>query len=227
MTYAEYIAYHKQGDAGVEERMIASLCRHFGLNEWDAFRLIYFYSMTYHIPSALDMLLRGERNMKKLHFRTDRRYVRCNGAYDRLLNELNRDKFRRLCECKTTTEAYREVRSWFFFGRYAAYLFLEVFINVFAVGKMWIDDLVPDWEPDENYTKGAVSIIQSNEKTALNNFLNATRKDARDNVFAIETSLCAVEKFRKGTRWNGYYTERMLQEASESRYATIIYQLAQ
>ena len=227
MTYAEYIAYHRQGDAGVEERMIASLCRHFALNEWDAFRLIYFYTMTYHIPSALDMLLKGERDKKKLHFRTDRRYVRCNGAYERLLKELNRDKFRRLCECKTTTEAYKEVRSWFFFGRYAAYLFLEVFINTFAVGKLWIDDLVPDWEPDENYTKGAASIVGSNDPAALTLFLARARNDAADNVFAIETSLCAVEKFRKGTRWNGYYTERMLQEASESpKYGSLIYSLA-
>lgn len=227
MTYAEYIAYHRQGDAGVEERMIASLCRHFALNEWDAFRLIYFYTMTYHIPSALAMLLDGERDIKKLHFRTDRRYVRCNGAYERLLKELNQDKFRRLCECKTTTEAYKEVRSWFFFGRYAAYLFLEVFINTFAVGKLWIDDLVPDWEPDENYTKGAASIVGSNDPAALTLFLARARNDAADNVFAIETSLCAVEKFRKGTRWNGYYTERMLQEASESpKYGSLIYSLA-
>ena len=27
MTYEEYIAYHIRGDAGVEERMIAALCR--------------------------------------------------------------------------------------------------------------------------------------------------------------------------------------------------------
>lgn len=80
MTYEEYIAYHRQGDAGVEERMIASLCRHYNLDGWDSFRLIYFYTMTYHIPSALAMLIDGERDMKKLHFRTDRRYVRCNGS---------------------------------------------------------------------------------------------------------------------------------------------------
>lgn len=35
MTYADYIAYHKQGDAGVEERMIASLCSYYHLSEWD------------------------------------------------------------------------------------------------------------------------------------------------------------------------------------------------
>lgn len=182
--------------------------------------------MTYHIPSALDMLLYNERNKKKLHFRTDRRYVRCNGAYERLLSELNKEKLSRLLACRTTTEAYKLVRSWFFFGRYTAYLFLEVFINVFPEGKQWIDDLVPDWEEDENYTKGAVSIIQSNLKKALNAFLNAARKDTQDNVFAIETSLCAVEKFRKGTRWNGYYTERMLNEVQGTKYETLIYQLA-
>lgn len=44
MTYQQYIAYHKGGDAGVEERMIASLARHYCLKPWDAFRLIYYYS---------------------------------------------------------------------------------------------------------------------------------------------------------------------------------------
>lgn len=224
MTYAEYISYHKQGDAGVEERMIASLCRYLGLNSWDAFRLIYFYTMTYHIPSALAMLLEGERNIKRLQFRTDRRYVRCNGAFPRLLSELTEDKAARLQGCKSTTEAYKEVRSWFFFGRYAAYLFLEVYYNVFT--PQWTDDLIPDWEADENYTKGAISVIKSNEKSELDKFLNQARKDAGDNVFALETSLCAVEKFNKGTRWNGYYTERMLKEATESpKYGALIYQL--
>lgn len=116
------------------------------------------------------------------------------------------------------------VREWFFFGRYAAYLFLEVYINVFKPD--WVDDLMPDWEPDENYTKGAISVARSRDKAELDKFLNRARKDAEDNVFAIETSLCAVAKFIKGTRWNGYYTERMLNEAKGTKYETLIYQLA-
>ena len=224
MTYDEYIDYHKRGDAGVEERMIASLCRFYNLSDWDAFRLIYFYTMTYHIPSALSMLLDGERDMKRLKFRTDRRYVRCNGAFPRLLKELTPDKHQRLMKVQTTEQAYSEVRGWFFFGRYAAFLFLEVYINVFSPG--WVDNLVPDWEPDENYTKGAILITQSNEKAALDKFLTRAKIDAQDNVFAIETSLCAVEKFRKGTRWDGYYTERMLEEAQGTQYESVIYSLA-
>lgn len=222
MTYEEYIRYHRRGDAGVEERMIASLCRALKLSEWDSFRLIYFYTMTYHIPSALDMLY-GERDMKKLHFRTDRRYVRCNGAYDRLLLELNEEKCEALRRVTTTTQAYELVSSWYFFGRYAAFLFLEVYMNVFR--PQWEDNLAYGWEKDENYTLGAISITRSEDRTVLDKFLTRAKIDARDNAFAIETSLCAVAKFNKGTRWDGYYTERMLEEADQSKYKSLIYSL--
>lgn len=224
MNYAEYIAYHKQGDAGVEERMIASLCRHFELSGWDAFRLIYFYTMTYHIPSALDMLIDGQRDMKELHFRTDRRYVRCNGAYPRLLEELSHDKYESLLKVKTTQEAYDIVRKWYFFGRYAAFLFLEVYMNVFT--PQWEDNVRYGWEEGENYTLGAISVTRSKEKPELDKFLSQAKIDTRDNAFAIETSLCAVAKMDKGTRWNGYYTERMLEEAKGTKYESLIYQLA-
>lgn len=221
MTYEEYIRYHNRGDAGVEERMIASLAGSLKLNKWDSFRLIYFYTMTYHIPSALAMLIEGERDMKKLQFRTDRRYVRCNGAYDRLLSELNEGMLDALLAVKTTTQAYSVVSSWFFFGRYAAFLFLEVYINVFK--PRWKDDLVFKWEPKENYTKGAEYIVNSKDRVALNTFLEAAKIDTNDNCFAIETSLCAVAKFVKGTRYDGYYTERMLEEAEKSKYRELIY----
>lgn len=224
MTYDEYIAYHRQGDAGVEERMIASLCRHFALSEWDSFRLIYFYTMTYNIPSALAMLLDGERDIKRLKFRTDRRYVRCNGAYPRLLEGLTRDKHEQLKAVRTTQDAYNAVKKWYFFGRYASYLFLEVYCNVFDT--KWEDNVKYGWEPNENYTKGAISVTRSNDKAVLDKFLNLAKIDARDNAFAIETSLCAVAKMDKGTRWNGYYTERMLEEAKGTKYEAIIFQLA-
>ena len=91
----------------------------------------------------------------------------------------------------------------------------------------WEDNLIPDWEQDENYTKGAVLIVGRYDIAELNKFLDNAKKDTKDNVFALETSLCAVEKFRKGTRYNGYYTERMLNEAAESpKYGNLIITLA-
>lgn len=225
MTYAEYIEYHLQGDAGVEERMIASLAKHYALSEWDSFRLIYFYTMTYHIPSALAML-EGERNIKHLKFRTDRRWVGIvPERFERLLCELSAEEQERLQKVNSTQEAYNEVNKWYYFSRYAAYLFLEVYYNVFH--PEWEDNLIPDWEQDENYTKGAVLIVGRYDIAELNKFLDNAKKDTKDNVFALETSLCAVEKFRKGTRYNGYYTERMLNEAAESaKYGNLIIKLA-
>lgn len=215
MTYKEYIEYHRRGDAGVEERMIASLAKRLRLSDWDCFRLIYFYTMTYHIPSALRLLLNYENTKQSdLQFRTDRRYVRCNGAYDRLLSELNPKMLADLQACKTTQEAYDIVRKWYYFGRYASFLFLEVYYNCFR--PVWQDNVQFRWEADENYTKGAVHIIKSDDRTLLDKFLEMAKRDTDDNAFAIETSLCAVAKFIKGTRWDGYYTERMLEEAGKS-----------
>lgn len=221
MKYSDYIKYHIKGDAGVEERMIASLSRALKMNRWDSFRFIYFYTMTYHIPSALSMLIDNERDKKKLKFRTDRRYVRCNGAFERLLNEMNRGKMIELENVDSTSKAYAIVSSWFYFGRYAAYLFLEVYINVFKPN--WKDDVKYKWEKGENYTKGAISISGSNEKDALDIFLSRVKKDTGDNAFSIETSLCAVAKIDKGSRFDGYYTERMLEDARNTKWERLIY----
>lgn len=224
MNYTEYIEYHRRGDAGVEERMIASIAKRLRLSKWDCFRLIYFYTMTYHIPSALRLLLNYENTKQSdLKFRTDRRYVRCNGAYDRLLLELNPRMLSSLENCKTTQEAYDNVRNWYFFGRYAAFLLLEVYCNCFRPN--WQDNVRFGWEADENYTKGAVHIVGTYDRTTLDKFLEKAKLDTADNAFAIETSLCAVAKFIKGTRWDGYYTERMLEEAGNStEYGNIIYE---
>lgn len=224
MTYDEYIAYHLRGDAGVEERMIASLCGHYRLSAWDSFRLIYYYAMTYHIPSALDMLLKGERDIKRVKFRTDRRWVGfVPERFERMLRELSPLKLTALAAVRTTQQAYDVVCKWYYFSRYAAYLFLEVYCNVFKPG--WADDLAPGWEHDELYTKGAVMVAKSEERAALDKFLARARIDTKDNTFAIETSLCAVAKFAKGTRYDGYYTERLLDDVRGTAYEQTIYRL--
>lgn len=224
MDYSEYIAYHRRGDAAVEERMIASLAKYFNLSQWDTFKLIYFYSMTYHIPSALRLLSKPTTTQKKdIVFRTDRRFVGFSGRFYRLLKDLNNHMFHSIQSCKTTEEAYNTVRKWFYFGRYAAFLFLEVYYNCFR--PKWYDNLRFKWETNENYTKGAVHIIGTNDINALNAFLERAKKDTEDNCFAIETSLCAVAKFIKGTRWDGYYTERLLDNIVDSEYKNIIISL--
>ena len=41
------------------------------------------------------------------------------------------------------------------------------------------------------------------------------RAGGDDSLVKLETSLCAYEKFFKGTRYNGYYADRQLEEVEE------------
>lgn len=223
MTYDEYIRYHLGGDAGVEERMIASLSAYFKLSRWDSFRLAYYYAVTYHIPSALRLLHNSSTPVYNLTFRTDRRWVRIGDRYAKLMAQLTPHLMQELDKAATTTQQYNIVSGWYFFGRYAAFLFLEVWAKL--SGKQITDDLALKFEPDENYTKGAQIVAKTQEKVALMAFIERVKRDTRDNVFAIETSLCAVEKIRKGTRWNGYYTERLLNDIKGCEWENTIINL--
>lgn len=223
MTYNEYIRYHLGGDAGVEERMIASLSAYYKLSRWDSFRLAYYYTTTYHIPSALKLLRNHNTPKSELKFRTDRRYVRIGDTYTRLMAQLSPKLLDQLDKATTTTEQYNIVSSWYFFGRYAAFLFLEVWAKL--SGKQIKDDLALKFEPTENYTKGAEIIAQTQDKAALTAFIERAKRDTNDNVFSLETSLCAVAKLKKGTRWNGYYTERLLSDIVGSEWENVIVSL--
>ena len=223
MTYDEYIRYHLGGDAGVEERMIASLSAYYKLSRWDSFRLAYYYTTTYHIPSALKLLRNHNTPKSELKFRTDRRYVRIGDTFTRLMAQLSPKLLEQLDRATTTTEQYNIVSSWYFFGRYAAFLFLEVWAKL--SGKQIADDLALKFEPEENYTKGAEIIAQTQDKAALSAFIEHAKRDTNDNVFSLETSLCAVAKLKKGTRWNGYYTERLLSDIAGSEWENVIVSL--
>lgn len=223
MTYEEYIRYHLGGDAGVEERMIASLSAYYKLSRWDSFRLAYYYTTTYHIPSALKLLRNHNTPKSELKFRTDRRYVRIGDNFNRIMAQLSPKLLDQLDKATTTTVQYDIVSSWYFFGRYAAFLFLEVWAKL--SGKQIKDDLALKFEPEENYTKGAEIIAQTQDKAALSAFIERAKRDTNDNVFSLETSLCAVAKLKKGTRWNGYYTERLLSDIAGSEWENVIVSL--
>ena len=223
MTYNEYIRYHLGGDAGVEERMIASLSAYYKLSRWDSFRLAYYYTTTYHIPSALKLLRNHNTPKSKLKFRTDRRYVRIGDTFTRLMAQLSPKLLEQLDRATTTTEQYNVVSGWYFFGRYAAFLFLEVWAKL--NGQQIIDDLALKFEPGENYTKGAQIVAQTKEKSDLTAFIERVKRDTADNVFSIETSLCAVEKLRKGSRWQGFYTERLLNDIAGCEWENTIINL--
>lgn len=204
-----YIDYHKRGDASVEERFAADFIKEESLGHWDGFRFLYYYALTYSLPSAIRMLHNPSIPREGISFRTDRRYVGVCGRYEKCMSVLNRDMQTSLYACKSTSEQYGLVTKWYYFGRYAAYLFLECFYKVRPCA---VDDLRMKWIPKENYARGARIVYGCDDQRSLDAFVELVKQKTGDNVFSIETSLCAVEKIRKGTRWDGFYTERLLSE---------------
>lgn len=203
--------------------MIASLSAHFRLSRWNSFRLAYYYTTTYHIPSALKLLRNHNTPKAELKFRTDRRYVRIGDTYERIMRNLHPNLLEQLDKAQTTTEQYNVVTSWYFFGRYAAFLFLEVWAKL--SGKQIKDDLALKFERVENYTRGAEIIARTQNREKLTQFIEDVKRDTQDNVFSLETSLCAVAKLEKGTRWNGFYTERLLEDIKGCEWENIIISL--
>ena len=170
------------------------------------------------------MLLRNHNTPKSaLKFRTDRRYVRIGDNFERIMRNLQSSMLEQLDLAKTTTQQYDTVTSWYFFGRYAAFLFLEVWAKL--SGKQIIDDFAMKFEPKENYTKGAEIVARTQNREKLTQFIENAKRDTGDNVFSLETSLCAVEKIRKGTRWNGFYTERLLNDIKGCEWENLIIRL--
>lgn len=224
MTFAQFIDYHN-GDGHPEETMVAKLCRHFGLSKWDCFRAVYYYTMCYNLIDPWRMLA-AETPIPKddIYFVTDRRWVGYGDRYERLLEQLSPALLQKIERCATTSQQYAEVSGWYYFARYTAYMFLEVWNYLYPEGA--IDDFMPAFEFAELYTKGAVALTGGTyDRRLLESFMNKAKEAAGDTAFSIETSLCGYAKICKGTRYNGYYTDRMLSNTSGTKVGEIILKL--
>ena len=210
--YKQFLQYRQSGDANIEGRCLSNICNALTLSDWNRFRLAYYYSTTYNIDSALKLLSNPRLTVEEISLRTDRRYARCNGAYPKIMSQLDLSMFENIRKVKTTKQAVQYVNTWYFFGRYATFLFLETYFSIFS--PRWIDDVTFGWEPNENYTLGAKTLIFQQTNEALDSLLELLKSERtwRGNgiSFSIETSLCGWWKILKGTRYYGFYTERLL-----------------
>lgn len=245
----EYVEYHLNGDADCNTIILRGYADKKGLNLQQRFDLAYLFAICYCIPSALLMLNEKENILKDVKgwsnhnkeiiiFQSDRKYVKllnrfegCLQYYKDNLTDVN--QFLQKVQHNgifDIEKALLQVQSWFYFGRFASYLFIETFT---ALIDCKIQNTTIDWPHGDTATSGIMNLfgldrsadyfdktgrITGNlNKTMLDNMLNLVIKEIRasggnDNVTDIETSLCAYRKFWKGTRYDGYYIDRMLEE---------------
>ena len=174
------------------------------------------------------------KNKHKLIFQSDRKYVRMRDSFNKCMR-FYRDNTGRLRNIKEDDvidlkKWIPEVETYPMFGRFSAYLYLETI--AWLLGSKIINADM-DWENGATATSGLLNVYCYDEEANLFDKERKLRKPftpqvmqemvepilyeikmqgGDDNITMVETSLCAYRKFFKGSRYNGYYLDRMLEE---------------
>lgn len=236
------------GDGDCNGQVLRAYAEANVLSEQDCFDLSYFYATTYCCASAVFMYKRrGEivrdaerfanESVGLLVFESDRHWVAQDKRLNKMLKEWAQGKsvydFKAAAmsgEFIYINQALEYVQRWYYFSRYAAYLFIETFCDLTGYSITYPNGL--DYGKDRMlFASGMFRYYGMDalaEKTRLtrklpvdnktfDNMVKRLQADVKrcngdDNWLKLETSLCAYEKMFRGTRYNGYYADRMLAE---------------
>lgn len=175
----------------------------------------------------------------KLIFQSDRKYVRMKDNFYKVLNTWRESLYNAAGpfhektvdgNVLSTKKALSIVENWYFFSRFSSYLFVETYCDI--LGYEATRERGLKYEGDSMTFVGGLlyyngmddeaAYVQKKHKLpipavlleALISDLQDSVKEAGgdDNFTKLETSLCAYEKFFKGTRYNGFYADRQLGE---------------
>lgn len=190
----------------------------------------------------------AETHKGKLIFQSDRKYVRKRDTFEKMLEDWRRrlqreqpafDGYTGADSGTINTEkALKYVMRRYFFGRFSAYLFVETYCDILNLNATRADGL--EYEGDSmTFAAGVCYVygrdieaqyIQKNHKLPFSTELFESlihgiqqyvkQAGGDDSLVKLETSPCAYEKFFKGTRYNGFYADRMLAEIEAMKVAS-------
>lgn len=186
-------------------------------------------------------------------FQSDRKYMKMRDNFERTIEDFqnnHRDVKQFLGNITAggiinLEKAIKYVSTWVMYGRFASFLFLETFVELTG---MKTENTTIDWKHGDTATSGLLNLFGYDDAAdrfdkagtlpykvdSLDKMLYAAqfeirREGGQDNVTEVETSLCAYRKFYKGSRYNGYYLDRMLEEiySMQSEYPKVSEELLQ
>lgn len=238
---SEFVHYHIHGDGecnGITLRRWADIhC----VSPADRAELAYMFAVTYCVESAIILLKNRTGALsdadgwkRRLVFQSDRKYIRMRDAFNKCLQFYagNRELIRAFgglgeLDLKKWIPV---VEGWPYFGRFSAYLFLETIAQLIDCRVL---NAAMEWGNGATATSGLLNLYCYDEAASrfdrertlvppftegalelmLEPVLSEIRAQGGDaNITMVETSLCAYRKFFKGSRYNGYYLDRMLEE---------------
>lgn len=170
----------------------------------------------------------------KMIFQSDRKYMKMKKRFENSLifwsRNLQHDPIKQFVKNSVLDlqKALRAVEKWYMFGRFSAYLFLETYATMM---KFNVTDVAIDWKNGDTATSGLLNLFGKDDfankfdssnvlsvpLNVMDDWLKSVKQEVKrsggdSNTTKLETSLCAYRKFYKGTRYNGFYLDRMLEE---------------
>lgn len=248
----EFCKYHREGDGECNTVVLCRWADIHGLSFQQRYELAFYFSITYSVISAI-VVFRDQKRMMKdidswvkkykplLVFQSDRKYMKMKDSFNRTLKYWKAYLTDGKAFVESVSEngtislekAIRKIQGWEMFGRFSAFLFLEMFVNlthapienttiVWKDGNTATSGLLNLFTYDnaaEEFDKSGRLLIPAEKMDKMLSYLieQIQRSGGSTNVTEIETSLCAYRKFYKGSRYNGYYLDRMLEEINQLR----------
>lgn len=207
------------------------LCYFFGITYCVESAIVMYYSRE-EIMSDMESWIKA--NKDKIIFQSDRKYIKMKDSFQKCLSTWvnNRAELQRIGNLYEIdlNKWIDVVEKYPLFGRFSAYLYLETAAWLLDIPVINAD---MDWENGATATSGLMHIYGYDEaaedydktrklkppftheymQKMVMPVLSAIRAaNGDDNITKVETSLCAYRKLFKGTRYNGYYIDRMLEE---------------
>lgn len=198
---------------------------------------VLLYSLTYSVPTTIVLMKKlpelkanpqefWKKYKSRLLFQSDRKYVKMNDRFAQAYSEFwHNGVFESLKKTNDLAEAVTVVENCYGFGRFSAFLFLETYGVIF--GKTFTNNKL-DWKNGATVTSGLFNVLGLDEQAddwdkrhklwckpetldqIANEILGCVTRGKE--LAILETNLCAYRKLFKGSRYIGYYSDRVLDE---------------
>jgi len=151
----------------------------------------------------------------RLRIKSNNQFVDCFKSYKALVKN-NQQKY---FQSKNWQEIYKKIESIKHFGRFSLFNYLDVLNSITDINHKPNYLNMMEAVSCRNGLAYAINRIDlvdkkvtKNEAILLHNSFVEFLKKYEGNVFQIETTLCAYKKYRRGSRYVGYYIDRMFGE---------------
>lgn len=232
-------------DGATDYCLLPVFAEEFNLTEDQRFWLAYLYGLTYSQTTAIRTFMGfpdlaqvnpkkldrfWELNKQSLYFNPDRKYVKNNDKFVPAImsikeltegnpigywGELTQDGFALM---------YKSAKkNWFYFGPMGLYLFFDALWGLLP--HRYVDPDSIDWKScGKTVPEGMCHLLYLDDLIKykvypIDKFNPAVRwlcKRTGQPVVIVESTLCAFRKLFKGTRYIGYYADRMLEECTQT-----------